>query len=267
MSRQATRHGRAEIAFCIFTLLGAGTTAAMAQQTPAGVTDAVRLAPLDYVGGMQPVMDNSIFTHVLLEQFEDRAAGNGQQFRYDGQAWSGTDIDKLWIKSEGTVDTRGRFNDGDHELLYDRAISTYFDLQAGVRMDLDSGPTRTWAAFGLQGLSLYFFDIEATGYVSDRGRTAARLKASYDILLTNRLILQPEAELNLYGKADPGRSVGSALSDIDAGLRLRYEFSRKLAPYIGVTYAGYLGQAQPIARAAGDRVQDIRFTFGLRSWF
>lgn len=248
-------------------LLGVATQAATAQRTPAGVTDAVRVAPLDYVGGMQPVMDNSIFTHVLLEQFEDRAAGNGQQFRYDGQGWIGTDINKLWIKSEGTVDTRGRFNDGDHELLYDRAISTYFDLQAGVRMNLDSGPTRTWAALGIQGLSLYFFDVEATGYVSDRGRTAARLKASYDILLTNRLVLQPEAELNLYSKADRSRSVGSGLSDIDAGLRLRYEFSRKFAPYVGVTYAGYFGQAQPIARAAGDRVQDIRFTFGLRAWF
>lgn len=248
-------------------LLAAVGPAAMAQQTPAGVPDAVRLAPLDYVGGMQPVMDNSIFAHVLLEQFEDRAAGNGQHFRYDGQGWIGTDLNKLWVKSEGTVGTWGQFTDSDQELLYDRAISTYFDLQAGVRMDLDSGPTRTWAALGVQGLSLYFFDVEATGYVSDRGRAAARLKASYDLLLTNRLILQPEAELNFYSKADPGRTVGSGLSDIDAGLRLRYEFSRKLAPYIGVTYAGYFGQAQPIARSNGDRVQDVRFTFGLRSWF
>ena len=225
----------------------------------------VQGAPLDYVGGMQPVMDNSIFAHVLLEQFEDRAAGNGQQFRYDGQGWIGTDVNKLWLKSEGTVGTDGRFSDGQHELLYDRAISTYFDLQAGIRADLDDGPTRTWAAFGVQGLSLYFFDIEATGYVSDRGRTAVRLKGSYDLLLTNRLILQPEAELNFYSKADRGRDVGSGLSDIDAGLRLRYEFTRKLAPYIGVTYAGYFGQAQPIARASGERVQDIRFTFGVRS--
>ena len=248
-------------------LLTAGGPAALAQQTPAGVQDAVRLAPPEYIGGMQPVMDNSIFSHVLLDQLEDRAAGNGQQFRYDGQGWIGTDTDKLWVKSEGLVDTRGRFTDGQHELLYDRAISTYFDLQAGVRMDLDSGPTRTWAALGVQGLALYFFDLEATAYVSDRGRAAARLAGSYDLLVTNRLILQPQAELNFYTKSDASRTVGSGLSDIDAGLRLRYEISRKVAPYIGVSYVGYFAQAQPLARDGGERVQDIRFTFGIRSWF
>ncbi len=239
----------------------------MAQQSPAGVQDAVRIAPFEYVGGLQPVMDNSIFAHVLLEQFEDRVAGNGHEFRYDGQGWVGTDLNKLWVKSEGLVNTQGRFGDGQHELLYDRAVSTYFDLQGGIRLDLDNGVTRTWGAFGIQGLSLYFFDVEATGYVSDRGRTAARLKASYDLLITNRLILQPEAELNFYSKADPGRGVGSGLSDIDAGLRLRYEFSRKLAPYVGVSYTGYFGQAQRFARFDGERVQDVRFTFGVRSWF
>ncbi len=241
-------------------LLAAWIPAAQAQapaQTPA--------AP--YIGGMPPVMDNPVFAHVLLEQFESRAAGDGQQFRYDGQGWIGTDLDKLWIKSEGTVGVGGRFTDSDQELLYDRAISSYFDLQAGLRMDLDDGPTRSWAALGVQGLSLYFFDLEATGYLSDRGRVAARFKSSTDLLITNRLILQPEAELNFYSKADPARVVGSGLSDIDAGLRLRYEISRKFAPYVGVTYAGYFGQAQPIARARGDNTQDIRFTFGVRSWF
>ena len=264
MTRRAWCHSGLIVGGAIVLTVGGR---ALAQETSAGVQDAVRLAPLEYIGGMQPVMDNSIFAHVLLEQFEDRAAGNGQQFRYDGQGWIGTDIDKVWVKSEGTVGTRGQFSDSDQELLYDRAVSSYFDLQAGVRMDLDNGPTRTWAAFGVQGLSLYFFDVEATGYVSDRGRTAARLKGSYDILLTNRLILQPEAELNFYSKADRGRSVGSGLSDIDTGLRLRYEVNRKFAPYVGVTYAGYFGQAQPIAHANGDRVQDIRLTFGVRTWF
>lgn len=247
-------------------LLAAGGPAALAQ-TQAGVKDAVRLAPLEYVGGMQPVMDDSIFAHVLLEQFEDRVGGDGHQFRYDGQAWAGTDLNKVWVKSEGLVDRHGRFGDGQHELLYDRAISTYFDLQGGVRLDLDQGVTRTWAAFGVQGLSLYLFDVEATAYVSDRGRTAARLKGSYDLLITNRLILQPEAELNFYSKSDRACGIGSGLSDIDAGLRLRYELGRKFAPYVGVSYVGYFGQAEHLVRAEGNRAQDIRFTFGVRSWF
>ncbi len=90
---------------------------------------------------------------------------------------------------------QGRVEDGQHEFLYGRAISPYFDLQAGLRTDPDSGTTRDWAAFGFRGLAPYFFDLEATGYVSDQGHLAARIKASYDVLITQRLILQPEARL------------------------------------------------------------------------
>lgn len=185
----------------------------------------------------------------------------------EGQAWSGTDYNKLWLKSEGLVTNRGRFTDGQHEVLYDRAVSTYFDVQAGVRVDLDSGPTRTWAALGVQGLSLYFFDVEATAYVSDRGRFAARFNAYYDLLITNRLILQPRAELNVYGKADRGRGTGSGVSDLDAGLRLRHEITRKLAPYVAVTYTGRFFQSGRFTRQDGESTDDVRFTFGLRTWF
>ena len=251
-------------------ILGASLLAgaAHAQTTPAGIKDRVRVAPFEYVGGQQPVMDNSIFTHLLFDQAEGRWNGRGStQFRYDAQAWSGTDLNKLWIKSEGILDGHGRFTDGQHEVLYDRAVSSYFDLQAGVRVDLDSGPTRTWAAFGVQGLSLYFFDLEATAYASDQGRYAARLRASYDLLITNHLILQPEAEANFYTKSDRGRGTGSGLSDIDAGLRLRYEFDRKFAPYIGVAYEGRFGQASGFARQDGTSPNSVRFAFGVRTWF
>lgn len=222
---------------------------------------------MDMDGMPPPVMDNGIFTHVLLDQLESRWNGRNQQFRYDGQAWSGTDRNKLWLKSEGIVNQHGRFTDGKHEVLLDHAISPYFDLQGGVRVDLDDGPTRTWAAFGVQGLSLYFFDLEATAYVSDRGRFAARVKASYDLLITQRLILQPEAELNFYSKSDLARGAGSGLSDIDAGLRLRYEFTRKLAPYVGVSYAGRFFQSADFARRERETANDVRFVFGVRTWF
>ncbi len=229
--------------------------------------DQVRLASDMNGSGTQPVMDEAIFTHVLLDQAEDRWNGRNHEFRYDGQAWSGTDRDKLWIKSEGTVLNTGRFTDAQHEFLYDRAITSYFDLQGGVRVDLDSGVQRTWGAFGVQGLSLYFFDLEATAYVSDRGRFAARFLGSYDLLLTQRLILQPEVELNLYSKSDPGRGSGSGFSDIDTGLRLRYEITRKFAPYIGVAYAGRFFQSANLAQREGQPPNDLRFAFGARIWF
>jgi copper resistance protein B len=216
---------------------------------------------------MPPVMDSGIYAHALLDQNEGRIGGGRNAYRWEGQAWVGTDYDKLWLKSEGFVLGKGGTDDGRHELLYDRAITTYIDLQAGVRTDWDSGTGRTWAAFGVQGLAPLFFDYEATGYLSDEGHAAMRLAASYDLLITQRLILQPEIELNFYSKADPSRMVGAGLSDIDTGLRLRYEISRKFAPYIGIAYAGKFGQTAQMARQAGESAGALQFVIGIRSWF
>jgi copper resistance protein B len=252
-------------AACMTALLS-GFAPAVRAQTPPN-SDQVRLVPGMNESGTQPVTDNGIFTHALLEQLEGRWNGRNQEFRYDGQAWTGTDLNKLWLKSEGTVTSQGRFTDGQHEFLYDRPITSYFDLQGGVRVDLDSAVTRTWGAFGIQGLSLYFFDVEATAYVSDRGRFAGRLKASYDLFITQRLILQPQVELNLYSKSDVARGVGSGVSDIDTGLRLRYEITRKLAPYVGIAYAGRFFQSANYARQEGESPNDVRFVFGVRTWF
>jgi copper resistance protein B len=237
------------------------TATAAAAQTPA-VLSAPGLEP----GAMQPVMDQGIYTHAIFNQLEGRWNGSNTEFRWEGQGWVGTDYDKLWIKSEGTL-SKGTVDDGQDQFLYSRAITTYFDLQGGLRSDIDSRPTRNWAAFGIQGLAPYFFDLEVTGFVSGEGHLAAKLEASYDVLLTQRLILQPQLELNLYSKADPVRLVGAGFSDIDTGLRLRYEFSRKFAPYIGVVYQGKFGQTANFARQAGDSTGDFRFVFGIRTWF
>jgi len=146
-------------------------------------------------GATQPVMDQAIFARSIFNQLKGRWNGSNPQFRWDGQGWVGTDYDKLWIKSEGTLQSNGVLEDGQQQFLYARAITTYFDLQAGLRSDIDSRPTRNWAAFGIQGLAPYFFDLEPTGYVSGQGHLAAKLEASYDLLLTQRLILQPQIEL------------------------------------------------------------------------
>ena len=245
----------------------AGLATAAAAQVPGAQAPAAPDNPEPSFMHELGAMDRTLFAHVLFDQFEGRTSGNTTDFRWSGQGRVGTDYDKLWIKSEGFVRSNGKVEDGRHEFLYDRAISTYFDLQGGFRSDIDSHRTRNWAAFGIQGLAPLFFNVEATGYVSDRGHLAARFEASYDLLLTQRLILQPEIEINLYSKSDPARRVGAGFSDIDAGLRVRYEISRKFAPYIGVAYEGKFGQTAGFARRAGDSTRDVRFLFGIRSWF
>lgn len=214
---------------------------------------------------MPPMVESGIFAHAWFDQFEGRLGGDAS-FRWDGQAWLGTDRDKLWLKSEAIARGDGRVEDGDHELLYDRAITTYFDLQAGLRSDLDSRSGRNWAALGVQGLAPLFFDVAATGYVSGAGHLAARLQASYDLPITQRVILQPQAELNLYSKADPARQVGAGIADIDTGLRLRYEIERKFAPYLGIAYRGSFGQTADLARTAGESSGEARLVLGIRWW-
>lgn len=156
--------------------------------------------------------------------------------------------------------------DGQHELLYARPITSFFDLQAGWRTDADSRAGRNWAALGVEGLAPLFFHVSATGYVSSGGHYAGKLEGNYDLLLTQQLILQPELELNFYSKSDPARGLGTGLADLDSGFRLRYEISRKFAPYIGVTYENRFGQTAALARSAGEKPSNLRFTFGLRAW-
>ena len=247
------------------TLIAFATVAAA--QTPPTNDQPVPMPGMNAGGAVQPVMDREILGHAIFSQLEGRSNGSNTEFRWEAEGWAGTDYDKLWIKSEGTLQGNGTVDDGQQQFLYSRAITTYFDLQGGLRSDIDSRPTRNWGALGIQGLAPYFFDLELTGYASNAGHLAAKLEASYDLLLTQRLILQPQIEVNLYSKADPVRMIGAGFSDIDTGLRLRYEIDRKFAPYIGVVYEGKFGQTASLAKRAGESTGDFRFAFGMRIWF
>ena len=218
--------------------------------------------------------ENAIFWHVLFNQLEGRSNGPDNELRWDGQAWVGTDWNKLWFKSEAFFNKHGntghgKLEDGIHEVLYDRPIPflRYFDWQTGFRYDGDSAPPRYWGALGIQGLAPEFFDVEATLYLRNGGHFAARLVGSYDILLTNRLIAEPEIEMNFYSKGDPGRAIGRGLSELDTGLRLRYEISRKFAPYLGFAYTQQCGGTAGLVRREGDIVYDPRLVFGIRTWY
>ena len=213
--------------------------------------------------------ENAIFWHVLFTQLEGRSNGPDNELRWDGQAWGGTDWNKLWFKSEAFFNQHGKLADGIHEVLYARPIPflRYFDWQTGFRYDGDSAPPRYWGALGIEGLAPEFFEVEATMYLRNEGHFAARLVGSYDIFLTNRLIAQPELEMNFYSKGDPGRTIGRGLSELDTGLRLRYEISRKFAPYIGFAYTQQCGGTAGLVRSQGDIVYDPRLVFGIRTWY
>jgi len=194
-----------------------------------------------------------------------RTRGNWSA-EYEIEARIGFDYDRAVVKAEGEVDD-GRVHEARTELLWSHAVHPYWDVQAGVRHDSGEGPGRSWAAFGVQGLSPYWFEVDATAYVGEQGRTALRVSAEYELLLTQRLILQPRVELNAYGKRDEARGLGSGLTDARAGLRLRYEIRREFAPYIGVERAWKLGNTADLAESEGEDTRVTRWIAGVRFWF
>ena len=209
--------------------------------------------------------DEHSFWAVLGDRFEYQE--DSETTVYDLQAWYGTTYDRLVIKAEGDI-AEGTLEESSTDLLWGHALNAYFDTQLGVRLDqYDEGKDRQWLALGLQGLAPYWFELDVTAYVGDNGRTALAAEAEYELLLTQRLILQPRAELNLYGKDDPENGLGSGLSDLALGVRLRYEFSRQFAPYIGVEWTSTYGDTADYRRAAGDDRSDTQIVAGLRFWF
>ena len=197
----------------------------------------------------------------------EHAAGDGSSATaWSAQGWLGGDMDKVFFRSEG-VRENGAFEHADAELSWSHAIAPFWDGQIGVRRDFGRGPDRTWAAFGVQGLAPYWFELAATAYVGGQGRTALRLEAEYEALLTQRWVLQPRFELNAYGKADPAAQVGAGLSDAALGLRLRYEVRREFAPYVGVEWSRRFGRSADFARADGESAGQLQWVAGLRFWF
>ncbi len=229
------------------------------------LTDEDRRAAFPDVKG-HAVHDKAINAFVLVDQFEWRAGRGRNSMDLDTRGWIGRDIDRLWFRVEGAAE-RADLDHAEGHLLYGRAIARWWEVVAGVRHDVGPGPDRTWAAVGIQGLAPYWFEVEATAYIGEGGRTQLRLESEYDLLLTNRLVLQPLAEVEIHGRADPARGIGRGLATADIGLRLRYEFRREIAPYIGVAWTQRFFGTADLARAAGQSVGQTRLLTGVRLWF
>lgn len=202
----------------------------------------------------------------LADKFEAQRSDGQTTGAYDLMARYGRDYNRLVIKAEGEI-AGGKLEESRTEALWSRAIASYWDGQLGLRRDTGPGPARNWLAFGIEGLAPYWFEVDATAYVGEGGRTALRVSAEYELLLTQKLILQPSVELAAYGKSDPANEIGKGLSSVSAGLRLRYEFTRQFAPYVGVEWAGRFGETADIARADGRPTRDTRVVAGVRFWF
>ena len=205
---------------------------------------------------------------VMIERLEGRfdADGGEDGFVWDAQAFYGGDITRVFVKTEGEGELGGAVEDAEVQLLYSRAITPFFDLQAGARLDLEPD-TRTHLALGIQGLAPYMFHVDAALFLADTGDLTARVEGEYDQKITQRLILQPRLELEAAAQDIPEREIGAGLTKLEAGLRLRYEIAREFAPYVGIEYETKLGQTADIARAAGDDPDGLKLLVGLRAWF
>jgi copper resistance protein B len=212
------------------------------------------------------VHDNAVTSYVLFDQLEWQAGDGASGINVDTKGWIGRDRDRFWFRAEGDSED-GRVGDAAAHVLYGRQFSRWWDVVGGIRQDVRPGPARTWAAIGVQGLAPYWFEVEVTAYVGESGRTQARFEVEYELLLTNRLVLQPLIEVDLFGKSDPERGIGAGLSTTDIGFRLRYEFRREFAPYIGVTWNRKYGKTADFAEAASEGTGGARVVTGLRLWF
>lgn len=201
-----------------------------------------------------------------FDQLESRIGDGEDPFVWEAQGWIGKDLNKFWFKTDGEY-ADGETEDAEVQVLYSRAIAPFWDIQAGWRRDIRPEPSRDWFAIGFEGLAPYIFEIDSALFIGSSGRTALRLQAEYEILFTQRLILTPEMELNLYGKDDPETRIGSGLSDLELGLRLRYEIRREFAPYIGVNWRKADGGTADFIQEEGGDVSDTRVVVGIRAWF
>ncbi|MCF8039627.1 MAG: copper resistance protein B [Desulfohalobiaceae bacterium] len=241
---------------------------------PAEVVEGIRKYAQDAQKGAQEnfgaqfVHDNELFTVFKGDRLEYQTREGQDVLLWDVEAWIGSDYNKLYLESEGTrLIHQGKFEEAEVELLYGRTIASFWDLRAGIRHDFEPHPTRTFAALGVQGLAPYWFETEATAYLSEDGDVSANLEVEYDILLSQRLILQPRLEAGLAVQEVEELGIGQGLTDVELGIRLRYEIRREFAPYIGLSWARKLGETANLAEAEGEETGLVSFVSGVRFWF
>lgn len=215
----------------------------------------------------QPHSDQ-IFTYIQAEQSEYRVATDGSDtLSWDVRGWVGGDYNRLWFKTQGNDRIDGPVENGEVQLRYSRLIIPFWDVAVGARYDVKPDPSRAYGVFALHGLAPYFYEVDADLFVSEEGDVSARLEVEYPILITQRLILQPSFELDFAVQEVKELGVGPGLSQVELGLRLRYEIVRELAPYIGFVWERKVGRTADLARDVAEEFDTPAFVAGIRFWF
>ncbi|MGH8508223.1 MAG: copper resistance protein B [Gammaproteobacteria bacterium] len=207
-----------------------------------------------------------IFTYVQAEQFEYRSA-KSDTLSWDVRGWTGGDYDRLWFKTQGDDGIDGPVEDAEVQLRYSRLVTPFWDLAVGARYDVKPDPSRAYAVFALHGLGTYRYEVDADLFVSEEGDVSARIEVEYPLLLTQKLILQPSFQLDLTVQEVEELRIGPGLSQVELGLRLRYEIVREFAPYVGFVWERQVGRTADLARDGGTEFDIPAFVAGVRFWF
>lgn len=204
---------------------------------------------------------------LLIDRLELRQGDGETGQGWDAEGWVGGDEDKLWLKSEGEGGLGKALEAAEVQALWSHALTPFWNLEAGVRHDVRPDPSRTYAVLGVQGLAPYWIEVDASLFLSGKGELSARVEAEHDARLTNRLILQPQVEVDLAAQDTPELGIGRGLAKLEGGLRLRYQVTPTIAPYVGALYERRFGRSADFARAAGDDPGGLRVVTGLRVRF
>ena len=206
---------------------------------------------------------------VLFDQLEYAPNGDGRPVNAEALVWYGGAFNRVWVRAQSELATSERQGEVEADVLYGRLVDPWWDAVVGLRVDQHWGNesfTRVLATVGLIGLAPYRFEFEPTLFVSHRGELSARLEASTQLLLTQRLVAEPEFEVNAALQDVPEYDVRSGLNDYEMGVRVRYEFRREFAPYVGWSRSRRVGGSTDLGTPHGDPASESRFVVGLRLW-
>jgi len=222
-------------------------------------------APADWP---TPIPDEALYSMVLIDRLEAGFSDDKDTRLWDAQGWWGGDYNKLWVKTEGEGEQGKTLESLELQALYSRTVAPFWDAQIGLRHDFrPQDNERNYLAVGFQGLAPYRFELDNALFVSDEGDVTARIEAEYEVMFTQRLILQPRLELNAAAQSVKDAGIGSGVNNTEMGLRLRYEIRREFAPYIGVSWTRFYGDTADLKEAEGEDDSTVFLVFGIRAWF